>query len=63
MKSKRFIISILALLINFILFSVAMYMKTDLTAVGTGLSLLNTPLYAYIFGETKRESSNKILNK
>ena len=57
MKSKRFILSITALLINFILFSIAMYMKLDLTSVGTGLSLLNAPLYGYLFAETKRESS------
>jgi hypothetical protein len=56
MKSKRFIISIIALLINFILFSIAMKMGLDLTAVGTGLALLNAPLYGYIFGETKRKS-------
>ena len=34
-------------------------MKTDLASLGTGLALLNAPLYGYLFGETVRPSGKK----
>jgi len=55
-KSKRFLLTIIFLTINFIIFIVGMIMKSDLTALGTGLSLVNAPLYAYIIGQTIRKS-------
>ncbi len=54
--SKRFKFSVLAALGNFILFGIGLYLKVDLISLGTGLSLINTPIYAYIFGETIRKS-------
>jgi hypothetical protein len=59
MKSKRFIFTIVALLLNFILYSYAMYRDMDVVAVGTGLALLNAPLYGYITGETLRKSEKQ----
>jgi len=48
--------TIVFLMLNFILFAVGMYFKVDLTSLGTGLSLVNAPLYVYILGETFRKS-------
>jgi len=59
MKQKRLKFAIIITIINLIIFSVGMYMGTDLISIGTGLSLLNAPMYAYIFGETIRKSENK----
>ncbi len=56
MKSKRYKIAVGVLTINFVLFGIGMFKDMDLTALGSGLALLNVPLYTYIFGETKRKS-------
>ncbi len=55
-KSKRLKFATIVLIDNYLLFSIGMYKGIDLIALATGLSLLNTPLYAYIFGETIRKS-------
>jgi len=34
-------------------------MKADLTALGTGLSLLNIPIISYVLGDTMRPSDKK----
>ena len=51
-KSKRLWLSIAAFMRNFITFWIAMHKKINLVEVGTGLALLNTPIYAYIFHES-----------
>ena len=58
-KNKRFKVTIAALITNFLIFGLGIFMKTDLAALGTGLALINAPLYGYIFGETVRPS-NKV---
>ena len=45
-KNKRIRLAIWAGVINFILFGIGMYMGINLTSLGTGLSLINTPIYA-----------------
>ena len=56
MKSKRLMIAVAMLILNFIIFGVGMYLNKDLTALGTGLALINAPLYGYLFSETTRPS-------
>ena len=58
-KSKRFRLTILVLAMNFAIFVCGIYKGADLSSLGTGLSLLNAPLYAYILGETYRPSNKK----
>ena len=59
-KSKRFRLTIIVLAANFAIFMYGIYKGADLSALGTGLSLLNTPLYAYILGESYRPSTKVI---
>jgi drug/metabolite transporter (DMT)-like permease len=54
--SKRLKFALIAAICNFVLFALGLYMGVDLISLGTGLSLINTPIYAYIFGETVRKS-------
>ena len=58
-KSKRFRLTILVLAMNFAIFVYGIYKGADLSSLGTGLSLLNAPLYAYILGESYRPSKSK----
>lgn len=58
-QSKRFVLTVVFSALNFAIFGVGMFLKTDLTALGTGLSLINAPLYAYILGQTIRKSEPK----
>jgi len=47
---------LLSLLLTYIIFLIGIYFKIDPIALGTGLTMINSPLYVYIFGETKRKS-------
>lgn len=58
-KSKRFKITLLALLANFLIMVLGMILKSDLVELGTGLVMINAPLYGYIWGETSRPSGTK----
>ena len=62
-RSKRLKIAERAALINYIIFLIGLFMGANLIALGTGLSLLNAPVFAYIFGETFRKSSGKNTNE
>jgi hypothetical protein len=55
-KSKRLKFTIFAVIVNFILAIYGINKGVDLTALGTFLALVNTPLYAYILGESFRPS-------
>jgi len=55
-KSKRLISVSLVLICNFLIFLYGIYKGTDLQALGTGLSMLNAPLYVYLVAETYRPS-------
>jgi len=55
-KSKRFLFSIFSITLTYIIFLIGIYFKIDPIALGTGLAMINSPLYIYIFGETKRKS-------
>ena len=55
-KSKRFWFAVSAFVVNTILFAVGMATNTDLIALGTGMTMLNAPVYAYILGESLRKS-------
>ena len=59
-KSKRLHLTIYTLIANFIIFGFGISMGTDLASLGTGLALLNAPLYGYLFGETIRPSGKKV---
>jgi len=39
-----------------------MFTHINLVELGTGLTLVNSPLFIYIFGETIRKSEEKIIN-
>ena len=51
-KSKRLRFTIAGFVLNFITVGVGMYFKTELVSLGTCLMMVNTPLYAYILGES-----------
>lgn len=59
LQSKRFRITMCVLVANFILFGIGIFKGTDLISIGTGLAMLNTPLYGYLWGETNRPSGLK----
>lgn len=58
-KSKRLRLTWFALACNFILFGIGIIKSADLTSLGSGLAMLNAPLYAYIWGESIRPSKAK----
>jgi hypothetical protein len=58
MRSKRLKITIICLVVNFMMVMMGIAHQADLTALGTCIALINTPLYAYIFGETVRKSES-----
>lgn len=58
-KSKRLWFSIAALVANILLVLIGIFNGADLTALGTCLALINTPLYSYIFGESFRPSKQE----
>jgi len=58
-KSKRFRMTVGALAINFLLVLLALFLKTDLIALGTTLAMINAPLYTYLWGETARPSNQE----
>ncbi len=58
-KSKRLRIAITVIVTNYITFWIGMVMETDLVSLATGLAIINTPLLAYILGESFRPSVKK----
>jgi len=56
-KSKRLSSSSIVLAANFAIFLYGIYKGADLQGLGTGLAMLNAPLYMYLWGETSRPSS------
>ncbi len=59
MKSKRLNTFIICTIPNILLFGLGMWADADLQDLGIGLAALNVPLYAYIFGESYRPSTDK----
>jgi len=55
-KSKRLSSSSIVLAANFAIFLYGIYKGADLQGLGTGLAMLNAPLYMYLWGETSRPS-------
>lgn len=55
-KSKRLNSVSLVLICNFLIFLYGLYKGADLQALGTGLAMLNAPLYVYLASETYRPS-------
>lgn len=53
-KSTRFWFAIIAFFVNVGVFCFGIFNGIDPTSLGTGLALVNTPLYGYIFGRTVR---------
>lgn len=58
-KSKRLKITTYALIGNFILLTVGIFMKSDLVALGTAIAMISSPLYGYLWGETTRPSGTQ----
>tara|TARA_R100001244_G_scaffold104976_1_gene77908 strand:+ start:1026 stop:1235 length:210 start_codon:yes stop_codon:yes gene_type:complete len=56
-KSKRLKSATLVLIANFAMFLYGIHEGADLQSLGTGLAMLNAPLYMYLWGETSRPSS------
>ena len=55
-KSKRLGTSGMVLIANFVIFLYGISKGADLQGLGTGLAMLNAPLYVYLWGETSRPS-------
>ena len=56
-KSKRLRFTIAVIIVNYVIGFYAIKHGVDLAALGTFLALVNTPLYAYIMGESYRPSN------
>jgi|TARA_R100001530_G_scaffold17055_1_gene14833 hypothetical protein len=55
--SKRFWITIGALVVNFTIGIIGVYNDSDILALGEYLALANTPLFMYILGDSYRPSN------
>jgi hypothetical protein len=55
-KNKRFKFSIWVIVANFMIGMFGIWHGADLTALGVFLALSNTPLYAFVLGDTFRPS-------
>ena len=49
-------ITIVCLGINFAVVILGLFLKSDISDLGTGLALINGPLYVYILGQSIRPS-------
>jgi len=49
-------LTILCLATNYLIVVVGLFLKSDISDLGTGLALLNSPLYIYILGQSIRPS-------
>jgi hypothetical protein len=58
MTSKRNKAMKIVLLLNFATFWIGMFKGIDLTQLGVGLAAINTPVFAYMWGETNRPSKD-----
>lgn len=59
MKSKRLKITIMCLIINYLIFLLAMFKGFDLVNLSIALVTINGPLLAYVTGESYRPSGTK----
>jgi len=59
LQSKRFRITIGALIANFVIGAFGVYHSADLVGLGTFLVMANAPLYVYIMGDSFRPSKPK----
>lgn len=57
LKYKRLKIAIVFAIINVVIFIFGIQKGVDLSALGTGLSLINAPIYAFILGDSFRPSN------
>ena len=62
-KSKRLRFSVWVIVMNFAIGALGVYKGTDMQALGIFLALCNTPLYAYILGDSFRPSDLSDINK
>lgn len=60
--STRLRFSIYVIIANFIIGILAMFLKLDIVAVGTFLSMCNSPLYIYILGRSYRGETKETEN-
>lgn len=58
-KNKRLIFTTIALGVNFFLILIGILKNVDLSSLGTAIAMINSPLYAYVLGETIRPSGLK----
>ena len=55
-KSKRFWFAFIVFLVLSIIFTLGVYWGADPIALGTGETMIGTPLFGYLLGETVRPS-------
>ena len=58
-NSKRLRITMFAFAANMIVLCFGIAMASNITEVGTGLVMVDTLIFGYIWGETSRPSENK----
>ncbi len=58
-EQRRMKISLITLAANFLIFFYGIYNGADLSDLGTGLSLVNSPIIAFIIGESIRPTGYK----
>lgn len=58
-QSKRLRFAAIGFATNIIVVLFGMYFGSDLVALGTCLTMVNTPIYVYILGDSFRPSEQK----
>jgi hypothetical protein len=53
-------LTVVCLTANFLIAILGLILKSDMSDLGTGLSLLNSPLYIYILGQSIRPSKVEV---
>lgn len=55
-RSKRLVFTVIVVFTNFVVFTVGLIYGADPMGVGSGLAMMNAPLYAWVLGESFRPS-------
>ena len=58
-KSKRLNLTIFAFILNMAVICYGVYKGSNVTELGTGLVMIDTLIFGYVYSETKRPSEQK----
>jgi hypothetical protein len=58
-EQRRMKLSLVAMFINYALFTIGIFKGVDFTDLGGGLALVNTPIITFLIGESIRPTGSK----